>query len=613
MERAAPGIQLVCIFAILLSSQLTHGQRHKLLLNEQRRVVVRDPASRATARIPRLPAPPTVKTGELPVWELSLDEAIRVALSNADAVRVLSGVGAASSGLTIYSPAISNPTIDQARAVFDPTVSATNNFLRNESASPSFDPLDPTNVILNGSRSDLYDFNLDVSKNMPGGANLGLGVATTRSRVQPGVVPLSPQSTSAVDLTLTQPLLQGRGVDVNAVPIVLAFIDTEQSYFRLKGALQTLVAGVVEGYWNLVQARVDLWVLRQQIQQAEFAYERAAAGREVGTTDVGEVAQTNASLANFRASVIAAESTVLDRVAALRGILGLPPSSDFTIVPTTPPTTESFEFDWQALLDLAEQRRPDLIELQLILEADQQRILQARNQAQPRLDAVALYRWNGLEGEIPVGGRVEAPGGSLTDWTLGVNFSVPLTLRAERARLRQNELLLANDRTNLRQSLLQVSHALAFTVRTLDQLYAQFIAFREARAAAAVNLELQLERFVAGQTDFLDVLTAINTWGSSVTSEALAVTRFNTTLASLELETGTILETHGVRLFEERYASIGPLGRWGKAREYAATIRPGENAPRYKDSGRPAEEAFDLRTPVDYQTTERLPPPEQQP
>jgi hypothetical protein len=211
---------------------------------------------------------------------------------------------------------------------------------------------------------------------------------------------------------------------------------------------------------------------------------------------------------------------------------------------------------------------------------------------------------------MPIGDRLRAPGGQFTDWTLGVSFSVPLTLRAARAGLRQNELLLANDRTNLEQGLLEVTHDLAFSLRALDQLYAQYLAFREARAASTENLELQFATYAENITTYLDVLLAINTWGNNLTAEARSATQYNSGLANLEFVTGTILETHGVRLFEERYAALGPLGRLGKRREYPAAVRPAENAPNYQDSDRPSEESFDLTAPVRYSSTERLPPVE---
>ena len=74
---------------------------------------------------------------------------------------------------------------------------------------------------------------------------------------------------------------------------------------------------------------------------------------------------------------------------------------------------------------------------QLILEADRQSVGLARNQARPQLDTSFLYRWNGLEGRTPTGAHLSTGPGEFTDWSLGVNFSVPLGLRQGRADLRR--------------------------------------------------------------------------------------------------------------------------------------------------------------------------------
>ena len=63
---------------------------------------------------------------------MTLDEAIRIALQNAEVVRVLSGVAASSSGRTIYDPAITGVGIEEAKAPFDPNFQLQNNFIRSE-------------------------------------------------------------------------------------------------------------------------------------------------------------------------------------------------------------------------------------------------------------------------------------------------------------------------------------------------------------------------------------------------------------------------------------------------------------------------------------------------
>ncbi len=112
----------------------------------------------------------------------------------------------------------------------------------------------------------------------------------------------------------------------------------------------------------------------------------------------------------------------------------------------------------------------------------------------------------------------------------------------------------------------------------------------------------------SGRVIFLNFLQGVTDWGNAVASEAQALTSYNTELATLERQTGTILETHGVRFVEEQFASIGAHGRCFEDECYPRDLRPQENQPRYDDSGKPAEEAFDLTDfPRRQQEVLRLP------
>jgi outer membrane protein TolC len=290
---------------------------------------------------------------------------------------------------------------------------------------------------------------------------------------------------------------------------------------------------------------------------------------------------------------------VLQQEAALRSILGLPLYDADRITPISPPTSDRLEVDWNLLMNLAEEYRPDIIELKLVLEADQQLLLLARNQALPRVDGVSLYRWNGLEGTMPSGDHISSPLSRSTDWTLGVNFSVPLGLRQGRAQVRQQELIIARDRANLEQGIYSAVFAVALNVRNLDQFYEQYLAFRETRVAARENLEQQMVRYRIGVNPYINVLQAIVDWGNAVSSEAQALTQYNTELARLQRETGTILETHGIRFYEERYGSIGPLGRSFPDVCYPRSMPPTENSPVYPSGEKPSEEFFDLEDPLE--------------
>ncbi len=571
-----------------------------LLLPEQKTIAIRDPDQ--LRRVETEPGPPPATVNDLqstiPERPLSLDEAIAIGLVKSEVVRVLGGVTASTSGRSVYDVAIANSRIDQERAAFDPQLRANNAFNHLENPAAGLDPLNPGQSIISGISNDAYGLDFGLSQRNLTGGTTAIGVNPNSNRFDPGVFPLNPQNRSSVDVSYVQPLLRGFGTNANRVPIVLARIDTERSYFQYKSSVQQLVQGIIEAYWALVFAKTDLWAREQQVEQAEFANLRAMTRFEVGDANAREVAQTKLALENFRANALASQANVLQRQAALLNILGLPPYELERLTPTTPMVEEVIEVDWQAINDFAQTQRPDIIELKLVLEADQQRQRLADNQAKPQLDGVALYRWNGLEGVVPAGNRISTSPGQFTDWTMGVNFSVPLGLRRDRAVLRQQTLVIRRDEANLQQGLHQMQHLLALNVRNLEQFYAQYERFKAVRAAAKVNLDQQLASYSEGIEQFIVVLQAIVDWGNSVSNEAQALSQYNTELARLELQTGSILETHGIVFFEERFASIGPLGRLGPDHVYPATTVPSANTNRYPAGDRPSEENLDLEDPV---------------
>ena len=261
----------------------------------------------------------------------------------------------------------------------------------------------------------------------------------------------------------------------------------------------------------------------------------------------------------------------------------------------------------------------------LLLEADRQQLLLAENNALPQVDATALYRWNGLEGRTPTGEEIRTAPGEFTGWQLGVNVSLPLGLRQSRASMHQQELTLMRDRVNLDQGVHEALHILAGNYRNLAQYYEEYKAYQDTRVASQINLDVQAQRYRSGfDTLYLNVLQAITGWGNAVSSEAQSLTRYNTELANLQRQTGTILEAHGIRFFEERYGSTGPAGRLFSPQCYPRDRRPCPNQPQYPSGNEPAESAFDLDDPLEnlkknsgshiqLRRPERIPPPSPQP
>lgn len=597
MTRPALIALLICIAP---AAETAEAQRLvPTFFREQRSISIRDPSELAPSRIPESLRPSTVSNPqpELQPVDLSLDDAIRMSIGNVDVVRILTGTTATNSGRTIYDPAVTNTSIDQQNAQFDPTLTLNETWRRLENPAEVFDPGFPGQSLITGVRNDTFQSSANLTKQNAFGGTFGVGLDASPTRYAPGPFPLNPVTRSSTNLNYTQPLLQGGRLGANLAPIVLARIDTERSYFQLKDSMQENIRGVIEAYWALVAARTDVWARRTQVEQLTEILRRIEATVKTGTGTTADLAQAQLALANFRANLIASEANVIQREAAFRNIAGLPPSDGTRLIPTSPPQTDRFFPDWPSIVDLACERRPDVIELKLIVEADEQQLQIARNDALPRLDAVGQYRWNGLEGVMPNGSSLSSAAGAYTDWTLGINFSVPLGLRQSRAALRARELIIVRDRANLQQGLHSAIHQLATSIRTLDQTYEQYLAFREARQAALVNLKVQVAKLATGTVLFINVQQAVTDWGNLISAEANALTQYNTQLATLERQTGTILETHAIVFFEERFAAVGPLGRFCDDVCYPMDLRPSANSEEYPAGNQPAEETFELQQP----------------
>jgi outer membrane protein TolC len=576
-----------------------------IILPEQRAIDYSDVTRLPPVSVPPVPPPRTVSDPhpEMPVWEMSLDDAIRIALENARVVRVLAGITATHSGRTIYDAPIINTTVDQEKARFDPVLKENAIWSRTNTPTAVPDPFDLSRSRITSQPVDTYSNDLGLTKTNVLGGQWGLDWTATPERF-PGnpALPLNPQTPSAVTLSYTQPLLQGAGFQVNTAPIVIARLNTEESFFQYKDSVEELVRGVIEAYWNLVLARLNVWAREIQVQQSKEAFDLESARLKSGLKgDLGTVSQTRVTYNQFRASLIAAQADVLTREGALRNLLYLPPADGRRIVPVSAPASQGLRPEWGTMTRLAEQLRPDIIELKLVDQADRVRLIQAQNQALPRLDAVTFYRWNGLSGEMPNGENLSTRPGEFTDWSVGVNFSVPLGLRQGRALVREQRLLIARNEENIRQQVHLTVHQLAESLRELDSAFEQYQAYKETRAAADINLRVQNAKFRLGpgQTIYLNVLQALNDWGTAVSSEAQQLITYNITLANLERQTGTILQTHGLVFFEERFRAAGPLCLPSHDQLYPSAVVPAGSPHRYPGTGEPGENAFDLKNPAE--------------
>lgn len=404
---------------------------------EVRQAAFMEEASGSTP-LPRVSDPRTTDNPERPeIWGLSLQDAIRIGLENAEVVRVIPfgaqgipvggfepqflSVGGTGSGTvttlgagnlsTIYDPAIQETRIANALSAFDANFST--NLLWGRNVTPVNNAI-TSGIIATGLKNplvlfqDTAQFNASLQKRIATGGILGVTHNVQYQFMNSPALAFPSAYTTNLQLSFNQPLLGSAptplfgqnlgpaGVEVNRAPIVIARLNADFTVWGFKAQVMSLVRSVEQQYWALAQAQVQYWAAETAVELGEQIVRRERAKFEVGAGSIPNVAEAEEQLERFRLDYVQRTSDLITTERQLRNLLGLPPADNRRIVPTTAPTDLRLEPNWQASLTQMVNFQPDIVQGQLLVRASELRLLIARNELLPVLNFNALYQFNGL-------------------------------------------------------------------------------------------------------------------------------------------------------------------------------------------------------------------------
>jgi len=567
--------------------------------------------SELPTQLPQIDPPRTVDNPEAKEpWEMTLQEAIELALDNGEVIRVISlgaqGIpvegfaptqlnnqaGAALGAGTlasVYDPAIQETQIASALSVFDAQLSTqfffeSRDFLVNNSIQAGFldaDTAVPALVRQRGAPQGLPSFQTALTKRLATGGQVGI---TNRVNYLFGNSPIQtfPSAyTTELALQFTQPLLGGNdqngpsGLEANRAGIVIARLNADTSVWRFKAEVMAMVRSVEQQYWALAQQQIQYWSRLQAVLLGETIYEQELAKLEVGTGSRPDVAEAEQNLRNFQLDLIQAQSDLITTERQFRELLGLPPSDNRRIIPVTAPTTARLEPDWETSLKQMMSYHPDIIQQQLLVRVAELQLLLARNQLLPSLDLDLLYQFNGLGQDLddsfavmtgksvlaidPINSQQQQQAGvnpqpaffdNFQTWRVGLTFSMPIGFRGPLADQRQAQHALLRQRAFLQQVVHQTVHGLHRFFVEVDSNYKLMKYAELAVDAAKERLESQREFYAAGTINIDRYLEAVNQWSNSVARLAQFRTAYNTSIAALEEAKGTLLAYNNVVVAE---------------------------------------------------------------
>lgn len=570
--------------------------------------------SQMAVPLPKMAPPRTTDNPEaLEIWELTLQDAIRIGLENSETVRVISlgaqgipvggfeptplntgaGAGVASALgagtlATVYDPAIQETGIATALSFFD--TAFTTNLLWGSSVTPVNNSF-AAGVFSAVKIPVVFDqqtaqYTAQVQKIAATGTqftvshNINWTYTNSPINVYPSAYVTNTQMSLVHPLLGSAPLPgqaapRPAGLEANRAPIVIARINADAAVWRFKASVMAMVRSIEQQYWALAQQHIQLWSRETAFALGEEILKRVQAEYEVGRRTTADLAEAQQNLERFRLDLVTATSDLITTERQMRNILGLPPADNRRIIPVTAPTEARLKPDWESSVAQMATFQPDIVQQQLLVRIAELQVLVARNQLLPVLNFNALYQFNGLGHNLssseavmtgaairalnPTMSNLQSQAGLLSEaalyrdfqnWQVGFQFAMPLGMRAPMANVRNNQYQLLRQRAFLQQVVHQTTHSLARFFLEVDANYKQFKVAGRFRAAAAQRLNVQQAQYEVGRITIDRYLDSVSQWASAVAQEAQFKTSYNTSIVALEEAKGTLLAYDNIAVNE---------------------------------------------------------------
>src|SRR5262245_42914925 len=282
-----------------------------------------------------------------------------------------------------------------------------------------------------------------------------------------GSQPLLSVWTQTLQLEARHPLMRGRGSQINRMPIILARIGTDIELTSMVGNLQDTLNNLEVRYWDLYLAYRNLETAKVARDSALVTWRIVFDKYQQGSEPVQQEAQAQEQYYNFRAQVESSLRALYDAESELRLLMGLAATDGRLIRPKDDPTLARVEFDWADILAESIARRPELIQQRWRVKQRELELILARNQLLPQFDVGAQYRWLGVGDEliqanrsgrvdpdVAIGGSAfeELTGGQFQEFSLLMQYQMPIGFRRELAGVRHAQLRLAREKAILQDA-----------------------------------------------------------------------------------------------------------------------------------------------------------------
>ena len=551
------------------------------------------------------------------IWELTLEQAVCLALQNSKVLRRLptGGIGGFQQSLagqpnsigpsgelgrqpefasTVYDPALQessvgnrrHPGVEAALAAFDAHVGV-DIFWNRRDRPRNFQNAQAVGITsFEDTRN--ADALFELTKKAAPGTLFGLRnrYGYLNDRVPGGFIGVPSHYTVEWEAEARHPLLRGGGTQVNRIPIVIARIRTDIELGDFEANVRDMVFDVEKAYWLLVCAYHNLEADKRGRDKVLATWKQVDALREVGQEggDAAREALARQQYFEFDGRVKASLADLFKAENRLRYIMGLTATDGRLIRPTDDPTIAKVQFDWMEILCESLVRSVELRTQKWRIKRDELELIAARNQLLPQLDVVGLYRFVGAGNNLinadrnglnfPQRGSTAydvLTDGDFQEFRFGLEVDLPVGFRRELAGVRNAQLQIARDKAVLEEMELELSHSLTNAIQDLEGHHAIANSTFNRLKAAQDEVESLTERVVRG-IERLDVLLDGQRRLADVRrAYNQSLCNYSLSISQVHFVKGSLLDYNGICLAEGPWTKKAYWDALGHARERDAS------------------------------------------
>ena len=576
-----------------------------------------------TAEVPAALSPRTIQDTSEPDnwWDMSLAEAIQLALDKSPVMRDLGGASVRSPATvrTVHQPSIdaSDPRygMEAGLSEFDATVHSQlsyqhnrrwmNNFLSSGGVSP-----------LEGLKQDYAESLTELTKYAATGTTMTLRGIVDYDYNNQAANKFPYTYDSYAEAEVRQHVLRYAGLDYNRIAgggsvsgtsaivyngIMVARLNTDVSLIDFRIGVRDVVSNVENAYWDLYFSYRDLHAKIEArnrcLETWRAIYGMMQAGQPGGEAE--REAQFRGQYYRFEEDVKnALTGQLLDRTTTFNGssggtfrgvsgvqvaerrlrlVLGLDISDARLIRPADEPTLARVEFDWQQLVAESVTRREELHRQRLAVRRRELEATASRNILLPQFDVFARVRVRGsgenwATGADPAKIASDDPAflkdsslanlfaGDFKEYMVGGEFSYALGARKGHAAVRNAQLQLAREHAVLQEQERQIIHDLSNAYADAQRAFEIVQTNYNGRLAAKTQVDLLRDKLAGRLAVNLDqLIDAERRFSETESQYHRALAEYMIALKNVHFEKGTLLEYSHVELAEAHDAALCSL------------------------------------------------------